>query len=152
MSLSNAVAIPDMEAEGYPINFIFENTGYGTAYISVIDADRNDIRIDLGVPTNVGLGKSTNIKVWLRDTGRPTVLKMAYYYWDIDENCYRTELHIVTKHYDRRTEPDGYSELYFVKYQMVKRVKSKDAQMPKELYHWGICSRELFEQGWWEKK
>lgn len=147
MSLVNGGVGPK-EDFGFPIYLFFENTGNGTAYISVIDSNKKNIKIDIGVPTNVGPGGKTDIKVWVKESNKSEDIKLSYYYWDIDENCYRTELHLEIKHFNPNN-PSGSSELYFVIYQMVKRVNSKDRKMPKEIYHWTERTRELFEKSWW---
>lgn len=150
MSLKFGLAVPEKEEYGYPIHLYFENTGKGTAYISAIDANRKDVNIDLGVPTNVGPEKQTDIKIWLGETDKSEEIKTAYYYYDIDENCYRTELHVILRHYDKRTNPKGGSQLFFVKYQMVKPVHSKNEKMPNQLLYWRK-DRELFAEAWWNK-
>jgi hypothetical protein len=134
---------------GFPIYLFFKNIGRGIAYVSVIDLNKKNVKIDIGVPTNVGPNEETNIKIWVKESNKSEDIKLSYYYWDIDENCYRTELHLEIKYFNPENNPNGSLELYFVMYQMVKRVKSKDKKMPTEIYHWTEGNRELFEKSWW---
>ncbi len=150
ISFKEAEALSKEDA-GYPINVDFINCGKGMANVMVINTDRNDININIGVPTGIGPGMQTNVKIWLNEANKREKLNLALYYWDIDDRCYRTELTLDLKYnepYQRHS-----NDLYFVEYHDVVPVVEKNQQKPKEkILHWSKENPILFHPGFWEQK
>lgn len=139
-------SIDNSDSTGYPVNLYFINSGSGTSFIYAVDCDRDDITINIGPPTNVQPSGKTCLKVWLPTKNNKEKINISYYYWDIEERCYRTELTVICEY------TSDVNQLYFVDMQYPKRIISKDKKRPLKIKNWGNGSTNLFFDAWWEEK
>ncbi len=146
LSIFSAKALKEDHGK-YPIDVYFTNTGKGTANFMVVDADRKDIQVNIGLPYSFGPDAKTNVRIFLNKKNTREYVNLALYYWDIDGNCYSTKVKLDLKY------PDPYEEfpndLFFVPRHRYDSCEEKNKNMPPEIIIWPLNGRDLFiKQDW----
>ena len=92
--MRNDQDVRDIENGLYPAYLFFSNLGRSYAQVLAVELNNINIAANIGLPLNVGSGSQTHIKIWLPSKNKKIPLKLSLYYWDMEKNCFRTELFV----------------------------------------------------------